>query len=120
MSKKSKDGAALIAAERERQINAEGWTAIHDDMHCDEQLPRAAACYATDGLVEIAGDFRELRPVVWALLWPFEKKWWKPSKRRTRNGRIRELVKAGAMIAAEIDRLHREQEESCRVNRMCR
>jgi len=34
-------------------------------------------------------------------LWPWGKEWWKPSDRR------RDLVKAGALIAAEIDRLDR-------------
>lgn len=34
--------------------------------------------------------------------WPFGQDWWKPS-----NDPIRNLVKAGALIAAEIDRLHR-------------
>ena len=32
--------------------------------------------------------------------WPWAKKWWKPSDDPVRN-----LVKAGALIAAEIDRL---------------
>jgi len=34
-------------------------------------------------------------------IWPWEKSWWKP----TPNDRVKELVKAGALIAAEIDRL---------------
>jgi hypothetical protein len=36
-------------------------------------------------------------------VWPFTEHWWKP----TPNNRIRELEKAGALIAAEIDRLLR-------------
>jgi len=36
-------------------------------------------------------------------LWPWGSEWWKPSK-----DPIRDLVKAGALIAAEIDRLQKE------------
>jgi hypothetical protein len=37
--------------------------------------------------------------------WPWDEKWWKPSTNPIRN-----LVKAGALIAAEIDRLQRVTE----------
>lgn len=39
------------------------------------------------------------------MMWPFSQEWWKP----TPDDRIRELAKAGALIAAEIDRLQRMQ-----------
>ena len=42
----SEDGAALIAAERQRQIDAEGWTPEHDAEHGDDALACAAAVYA--------------------------------------------------------------------------
>lgn len=42
----------------------------------------------------------ELAPAAW----PWDKEWWKPSKDQVRN-----LVKAGALIAAEIDRLQRKE-----------
>ena len=35
-----------IAAERRRQIEQEGWMAEHDDRHGNEEMARAAACYA--------------------------------------------------------------------------
>lgn len=99
-------GAELIAMERQRQMSAEGWTPEHDDKHCDSELARAAATYA------LPHWLRELhvRPLctdaehtLRAKLWPWEFRWWKPTP-----DRVRELVKAGALIAAEIDRLHRE------------
>jgi hypothetical protein len=40
-------------------------------------------------------------------LWPFFTRPWKP----TPDNRIRELEKAGALIAAEIDRLQRMEEK---------
>jgi len=86
------DGAALIAAERERQTTSEGWTTEHDDTHVQGELAVAAAGYAT------AWSRDALQPV----RWPFEASAWKPSDDRVKN-----LVRAGALIAAEIDRVRR-------------
>lgn len=86
-----KSGVQLIAEERKRQIEKEGWTREHDDLHKDGQMAQAAACYVVPILAEIS------------YLWPWEEKWWKPCP----DNRIRELQKAGALIAAEIDRLNR-------------
>lgn len=92
-----KTGIERIAAERKRQIEVEGWDAEHDiSINGDGQLARAAACYALDD------DCRDLLGSDgMSLLWPWTKLWWKPSH----ENRIRELEKAGALIAAEIDRL---------------
>lgn len=79
------DGAMSILIERERQISKEGWTLEHDDEHTDYSLLKAAECYLTGCVDEF----------------PWNKEWFKPSP----NNRIRDLEKAGALIAAEIDRL---------------
>jgi hypothetical protein len=42
-------GAELIAAERQRQIEVEGWTPEHDAAHDGGELAIAAACYAVEG-----------------------------------------------------------------------
>ena len=93
-----KTGIELIAEERQRQIEVEGWTAEHDDLHDMGELVAAAMCYLThpDDRAEEFGD----DPPIW---WPWELMWWKPEP----LNRIRELQKAGALIAAEIDRLQR-------------
>lgn len=89
-------GEALedIAAERRRQVEAEGWTPEHDDRHRSGQMATAAACYAMprDGLPVFAVS----------RFWPWTWSWWKPKDRR------RDLVRAGALIVAEIERLDRE------------
>ena len=88
-----KTGIELIAAERERQIKTENWTPEHDDTHEAEEMLQAAICYCAHAATyEI-----NLSDVPWP--WPQE--WWKPSNP------IRDLTKAGALIAAEIDRLQR-------------
>jgi len=90
-------GAERIAKERERQMQVEGWTPEHDDEHTCGQLALAAMAYATPG--------NNYRTNHWPPpgVWPWEKQWWKPT-----TDRIRNLEKAGALIAAEIDRLARE------------
>lgn len=89
------NGVELIAAERERQKTVEGWSADHDAAHADGSLARAAACYALSsakGLTPhaVAGHIHGL--------WPWSQRWWKPKTP------IRDLARAGALIAAEIDR----------------
>jgi hypothetical protein len=93
-----------IVAERARQIAVEGWTAEHDDQHDDGQLARAAAAYAIfAGLprqfTTLAQSMRSAIPMIW----PWSAGWWKPSEQNRRN-----LVKAGALIVAEIERLDRK------------
>ena len=92
-----------IVLERMRQINVEGWSSEHDDQHAFGELAKAAGCYAW-----IAGQSDELRLIFDAPppTWPWDREWWKPTDRR------RDLVKAGALILAEIERLDRIEREA--------
>ncbi|VFS56088.1 hypothetical protein [Raoultella planticola] len=86
--------AADVLAERKRQVTAEGWTPGHDDEYEHGELADAAGCYALSSeLFDCAGE--PPRP------WPWPDEWWKPTSRR------RDLVKAGALILAEIERIDR-------------
>lgn len=98
------DGIGIIAAERRRQIEQEGWSPGHDDEHLGGELIMAARAYAWAALCEVrlgagAGDLRMV-PNDWPTSW--DKSGWKPSDDPVRN-----LAKVGALIAADIDRLHR-------------
>jgi hypothetical protein len=103
-----KSGIELITDERKRQIEVEGWTPEHDRQHTRGELALVAALYATPiTLVNSHGDDP----------WP----WWDeqsyeghygpvPMKipawdKRKKHSQLRKLVIAGALIAAEIDRL---------------
>ncbi len=98
-------GVDLIAAERQRQIDAEGWTAEHDDVHVDGELSGAASSYAAVASKQIgSGMFEGYAAQPPSQTWRWSSEWWKPSADPLRN-----LVKAGALIAAEIDRLQRER-----------
>lgn len=98
----------LIGVERERQMSVEGYTPKHDDEHRQSDMVDAAIAYA------LAGEPVEYRPWFGADLaidiqrevWPWNREDWKPS-----DDPIRNLVKAGALIAAEIDRLLRIQDD---------
>lgn len=94
MSAETKTGVELIAAERTRQIEVENRSPRHDATHRREELAQAAASYAMPPRYRPADGCPPL-------LWPWHIRWWKP----TPTDRVRELVKAGALIAAEIDRL---------------
>jgi hypothetical protein len=88
-----------IENERDRQYTVECFTDEHDDGWTHGELARAAAYYAT--------------PCTWRdrlpnLLWPWLSKWFKP----TPENRQRELIKAAALIVAEIERLSRKDEKN--------
>jgi Lar family restriction alleviation protein len=95
-----------IAAERRRQIEVERWAPEHDDKHERGEMASAAGVYA---LAAGSHDYRWVlrgSPVNDYLaaamkLWPWDVSWFKPTDRR------RDLVKAGALIVAEIERLDR-------------
>ena len=97
-------GSELIARERQRQIDVEGWTPEHDATHNDCQLNWVAMAYMCAARLVLKNDPAATTSPAF---WPWSQAWWKPSRDPIRN-----LVKAGALIAAEIDRLQREQEKS--------
>lgn len=98
-----KSGIELIAEERRRQISHAGWLPEYDDNHKNGQLAAAGACYSDVAVELVRGveDFDEIRFNTLEF-WPWDDHWFKPSPDPVRN-----LVKAGALIAAEIDRLQR-------------
>lgn len=103
--------AREIARERERQVAVEGWTLEHDDAMADGELALAAAAYAInatgDGAVHAMIGRRPRRGLNagWIsgarLFWPWAESWWKPKSPR------RDLVRAAALIVAEIERIDR-------------
>lgn len=108
------DAARDVLAERSRQVSAEGWTPEHDDAHGAGQMALAAGCYAMFASVsdserastDLPGSLASLgKPIrgwaAWLQIWPWDRLWWKPTDRR------RDLVKAAALILAEIERLDR-------------
>ena len=95
-------GLQLISEEREKQLSKLGWTSQDDDTHTDQELLEAAVCYSE---ITLEGKYAHKgKPSEW----PWDESWWKPGEP------IRNLAKAGALIAAEISRLHRLELEQAR------
>ncbi len=84
-----------IATERQRQIEVEGWSPEHDDEHGAGEMAAAAATYA------LGAAFPQKTRLWLMRYWPWAPVWWKP------RGPRKDLVRAGALIVAEIERLDR-------------
>jgi hypothetical protein len=85
---------AAIEAERQRQIEAEGFDAARDDGYTERQLWAAGVCYFERATLEVPAY-----PAPKG--WPWAKRWWKPGTAE------RDLIRAGALMLAEIDRMRR-------------
>lgn len=85
----------LIAVERHRQIDREGYDPEHDALHTDQVLIYAALCYGHQALEEPDSTRMDVPDT-----WPWRDEDWKPT-----GDVVRDLTKAAALIAAEIDRL---------------
>jgi hypothetical protein len=95
-------GVEAIAAERHRQIYDEDFDGAGDEKYKKHELIEAAACYALHWTGQIAC-------IGAPMAWPWADEWWKPTTP------LRDLAKAGALIAAEIDRLARAKNASAKL-----
>ena len=91
--------ASDVVAERRRQIVEERRPPLEDDQYVGCELLRAALTYGAHTALMIAGEPDEGVPEVW----PWAPRWWKPTTPR------RNLLKAAALIIAEIERLDRQE-----------
>jgi hypothetical protein len=87
--------AADVLSERHRHVQHEGWTHEHDDSHGGCELAAAAATYATCNFKHHL-ELTVLGAQLWPGRWVFKD-----------AGYRRNLVKAGALIIAEIERVDR-------------
>jgi hypothetical protein len=104
-------GAEDVLAERRRQMEVEDFGFDQDDHYTSGELAWAAVCYLQNAAV--AGKIQGLglltaeqcdergRSLPQPEAWPWDAEWWKPA------GQRRDLVKAAALIIAEIERLDR-------------
>lgn len=94
-------GIDLIARERSRQVDIEGYTAEHDREHLPHELVAAALAYAVHGhtrLLAPASLAAGLGAGAAMRYWP-----WTMESFRFDDNAVRSLTKAGALIAAAID-----------------
>jgi hypothetical protein len=107
MPTETEPGAELIAQERRRQVLRKRYDAEHDDAHGDGSLLHAGVLLALDvaGL-ELAG----VDPP--SLDGPWPDCLLLHARAKHGDDEVRLLTIAGAMIAAEIDRLNRAKERN--------
>ena len=114
-----KTGIELIAEERQRQIN-NGYDSNHDLQHDFRELTDAARTYIDAAVLitkseEIGNSgeasiswHKDNEPFEWKYLklgWPWEEESFKPTTS------LEDLIKAGALIAAAIDRLQKSNDQ---------
>lgn len=116
-----KTAIELIAAERQRQQSALGWTREHDDEHTDESMAAAAACYAAPRQIYTMHETK--RGLVMHDPFPWghvvrngraadDPDGWHTcttAEKKAGKDRVRQLTIAGALIAAELDRVLRAE-----------
>jgi hypothetical protein len=98
-----------VLSERLRQRDKEGHSDAHDDRHGDGSLAMAGACYASLAAASaqtgnnVKGAKYRRSPL--SMRWPWDRKYWKPKDPR------RDLVRAAALIIAEIERIDRHNSQ---------
>jgi hypothetical protein len=106
-------GIELIAAERKRQVEVEGYSATHDDQHTANQLAWAACYYAMPSVILVKLDAGVSCFEAWHGISDQHvfnmTKWDMAFAKKKQKTRIQQLTVAGALIAAEIDRLLAEK-----------
>jgi hypothetical protein len=97
-------GAFLILQERNRQKTEKGFTDAHDDSHLTCELACGGICSAALAVAQIMGTKvpQAINYLFFANVIPLKEC----------SDPIINLVKAGALIAAEIDRLQRLKEKT--------
>lgn len=88
-----------VIAERRRQVEEEGWSLVHDTNHDAGELCSAGAAYALNaGCILNPHNGTPIEDPT-QCGWPFDLSWWKPKDPR------RDLIRAAALIIAEVDRM---------------
>ena len=90
-----------VLLERKRQIKVEGWSHSHDDNHDAGALAAAGAAYALEASCKLNPYSQQGLEAGPPEFWTWDTKWWKPKDPR------RDLVRAAALIIAEIERMDR-------------
>ena len=91
-------GIKAIASERERQLCIEGFSRDSDEQYREGELARAATAYVQLAAMDLqVGSRTHIASQEPPFFWPWAPEWWKPADAR------HDLVRAGALIAAQID-----------------
>lgn len=108
-----KTGIELIAEERKEQVNKHNWTAEHDQQHDGGELAIAAVTLASPYVTYVRKDYAnsfvfDVNSPGWDLDIPMDGNVILDNNTYGKKKRIKQLAAAGALIAAEIDRLQNQ------------
>lgn len=92
ITKKMKTGIEQITEERVKQIGKYKYNAYHDAQYTKKELLLGALTYLKKAIYDNGFELEKT--------WPFEKKYFHD------EGYVENIKKAGAFIAAELDRLN--------------
>jgi hypothetical protein len=90
--------AIAVLAERQRQIEVEGWTPSHDDEHAIGAIGRAGAAY-------LLWEGGYARGCITSQIWPWDREWFKPRLDDPR----RNLIRGTALALAECEKFDRRR-----------
>ena len=96
-----KTAIQLIDEEQRRVREVKGYTPEMDKQYKNNELVRASVCYLRTPFYHEHIKNGSVPPSEF----PFKQEYWKPSP----DERIAELIKAGGLIASEIDKLRSEK-----------
>lgn len=96
-----------VLNERQRQIEKEGYSTAKDDLYVSNELVRGGAGYVNH-VVGRSWTYNKEMPEVYQNeevpeFWPWADNFWKPKSPRE------DLVRAAALLIAEIERIDREE-----------
>ena len=99
-----------VLLERNRQVEKEHYSLDHDDEYVNNELIRAADSYAQHVIGRGWVHDSNFGPEVYQSeeapdLWPWDQDFWKPENPR------KDLVRAAALLIAEIERIDRSKEK---------
>lgn len=104
-------GVRAIADERQRQVHSEGFSAENDADYKAGVLANAALAYLQVAAMDLAAGGRtHIATETPPACWPWHRLWWKPQDTR------RDLVRAGALIAAQLDAIDRQRDAAAGVS----
>jgi len=98
-----------VLAERARQRAVEGFGDDHDNAQKRGELASAAMAYIQAAAFAARTGVTDLSYCPAPYYWPWHRSWWKPTTHR------RVLVKAGALILAEIERIDRAADKGTKA-----
>lgn len=94
----------MVESEVTRIREQEGFSADHDKVYSNDELAMSAAAYAVGPTHRKALKIMDLPETTPPAYWPFPEEWYKPAVPESQQARLRETIKATALLVCELVR----------------